>query len=151
VFGRWEHPSGLRDTMSMPFQLVAKALHGEEARLLSARPKDWIYAPDLARALCGLLDCAAPRHRLYNVGAGRVCSVEAFADALRRRYPAFTYHIVAEAGAANVDYHGSPTRPPMSIERLRAETGFAPRFGLDAAFADYAAWIEQFPSLMARA
>ena len=59
VFGRWEHPTGLRDTMSVPFQLAVKAMRDEEARLPPAAPKDWIYAPDLARALSGLAQLRA--------------------------------------------------------------------------------------------
>lgn len=151
VFGRWEHTTGLRDTMSVPFQLVVKALRGEEAVLPPAKPKDWIYAPDLARALCGLLVCRAPTHRLYNAGSGQVWPVEACAEALRRHFPKFGYRIVGAASVANITYHGNPARPPMSIERLRQETGFAPRFDVDAAFTDYATWIKEFPSLIVSA
>ena len=76
VFGRWEHPTGLRDTMSVPFQLAVKAMRGEEARLPPAAPKDWIYAPDLARALSGLVSCEHPQFRIYNAGPGHMWRIE---------------------------------------------------------------------------
>jgi nucleoside-diphosphate-sugar epimerase len=148
VFGRWEHSSGARDTMSVPFQLAQRAMVGEEALLPKAVPKDWIYAPDVAEALHGLLVCKHPRFRLYNAGSGRVWRIEDCAMALRRAFPAFRFRIVDEAVGANISYHGSLVRPPMSIERLRRQTSFAPRFDVDAAFVNYAAWLREFPGLL---
>ena len=36
----------------------------------------------------------------------------------------------------------------MVIERLRRQTGFAPRFDLNAAFADYTRWLKGYPELI---
>jgi nucleoside-diphosphate-sugar epimerase len=148
VFGRWEYPTGLRETMSVPYQLAARAVRGEEARLPAAAAKDWIYAPDLARALCGLLDCKAPQFRLYNAGSGELWRVEDCAAALQCSFPKFRWRIVQDLATANINYHGSLARAPMSIERLHAQTGFAPHFGVATAFADYAAWLEEFACLL---
>ena len=134
--------------MRVPFQLAVKAMRGEEARLPQAAPKDWIYAPDLARALCGLLGCAEPQFRLFNIGSGLLWRTEDCAEALRRWFPKFRWRIVEDAAAANVSYHGSLARPPLAINRLRRCIGFAPRFDVDAAFADYAAWLNAFPKLI---
>ena len=150
VFGRWEHPTGLRDTMSVPFQLAVKVMRDEEARLPPAAPKDWIYAPDLARALSGLVSCKHPQFRIYNAGPGHVWRIEDCALALQRSFPRFRWRTVESAAAANISYHGSLARPPMAIERMRRQTGFAPRFDVNAAFADYAAWLKEYPDLVER-
>ena len=148
VFGPWEHPTGLRDTMSVPFQLAVKAMRGEEARLPPAAPKDWIYAPDLARALSGLVSCEYPQFRIFNAGPGHTWRIDDCADALQRSFQKFRWQIVESPAAANISYHGSLARPPMVIERLRRQTGFAPRFDLNAAFADYTRWLKEYPDLI---
>ena len=148
AFGRWEHPTGLRETMSVPYQLAVRAQHGEEARLPPAAPKDWIYAPDLARALCGLVACGHPQFRLYNAGPGHMWRIEDYAEALRLSFPKFRWRIVETLAEANISYHGSLARPAMAIDRLQQQTGFAPRFDLNTAVVDYAAWLKEFPDLL---
>jgi nucleoside-diphosphate-sugar epimerase len=52
---------------------------------------------------------------------------------------------VGSEADANVNLHRATLRAPLSPARLREETGFAPRFGLDEAFADYLDWLERYP------
>ena len=93
-------------------------------------------------ALLALLELPAPRHEVYNVGPGSEWTVEEWCRLLQGRYPGFRYRIAAREEEATVDFHRASLRAPLSVERLRAETGFRPRYGLEAAFADYLAWRE---------
>jgi len=143
-FGRWERSTGVRDTLSAIHQVTALALAGREAVLPSAGRKDWIYAPDIAAALALLLDIPEPREAVYNVGPGGEWTLEEWCRLLAERHPGFRYCIAERPQDANVNLYGNDGRSPMAIARLRAETGFAPRFGLQAAFADYMQWIERY-------
>jgi UDP-glucose 4-epimerase len=50
AFGPWEYGTGLRDTLSPPFELLRHARQGRTCVLPRAGIRDWIYAPDIAAA-----------------------------------------------------------------------------------------------------
>ena len=141
VFGRWEHASGVRDTLSVPLQLARLAMEGTEAVLPREGVKDWVYGTDVADALITLLDREKPRHDVYHVSAGHSWSVQAWCRALKGAIPAFTYRIAEGDKAANVDYYAARDRAILSVARLADETGFRARFTPEAAAADYVDWI----------
>jgi UDP-glucuronate 4-epimerase len=142
VYGRWEYPSGERDTLSLPCQLTAVALRGGEAVIPQAGPQDWIYAPDVAAALIALLDAGPSERALYHLGNEAPFAVEAWCERLAARFPAFRWRFAAAGEAPNVTALSPQPRTAFSSRRLRADTGWAPRFPIDAAFADYMTWIE---------
>ncbi|MEM8664251.1 MAG: NAD(P)-dependent oxidoreductase, partial [Pseudomonadota bacterium] len=65
VFGRWERKTSVRDTPSPQHQLLAAARDNRPARIPRRDNRDWIYAPDVARAVLALLDAPQLNHRLY--------------------------------------------------------------------------------------
>lgn len=148
VFGPWEYPTGVRDTLSAPLlasliaQFGGQTLPSKEAVLAGKGRKDWLYSRDVAEGLAGLLDAPAPAHALYNLGSGKQWEAVAWCDKLAARYPGFQWRLADKAEEVNVDLYGSTERAPMAIGRLREETGFAPRFGLEEAFGDYMEWME---------
>ncbi|MCP5153026.1 MAG: NAD(P)-dependent oxidoreductase [Ectothiorhodospiraceae bacterium] len=139
VFGRWEHDTGLRDTLSAPYRLVGMAEAGAEAVLPDEGPRDWIYGPDVARGILALLDAPALTHPVYNVGPGTAFPLDAWCARLAERFPAFRYRM-AEPGETGDPRLAAGRRSPLAIDRLRAETGFTPRFDLESALDDYLAW-----------
>lgn len=143
VFGRWEHDTGARDTLSPMLRTSELAEAGYEAVLGEAWRRDWIYAPDVAAGIVAVLDLPAPAHSVYNVGSGVEWSVQDWCLRLQAHFPAFSHRVAdapGEAGAGLVPYS---FRAPLETERLAAETGFRVRFGLEEAFADYMAWREE--------
>jgi nucleoside-diphosphate-sugar epimerase len=145
VFGRWEHATGQRDTLSPLYHLTRMAHLGKPAVLPNAGRRDWIYAPDVAAGIVSLLDCAQPRHALYHVAAGREWTAEQWCERLQGHYPTFRFRIAGDESEANVNLHRATLRAPLSAQRLREETGFAARFGVEEAFADYLDWLERHP------
>ena len=139
VFGRWEYDTGVRDTLSLPFQLAATADVGGEARFQPSLSTDWVYAPDVAAAVLRLLDAPAPLPSpVYHVSSGRRWSIERWCERLRAAFPAFRYEI---AGVPSPPTPGVPRpRPPFSVQRMERELGFVAKFGEEEAFADYLAW-----------
>lgn len=145
VFGPWEYATGVRDTLSGPLLTSQLALEGKEAVLSGVGRRDWLYARDLAVALAGLLDAPAPRHELYNLGSGKVWDMQAWCDKLRARHPLFSWRIAGQTEEANVELYEPTRRSPLSTSRLREETGFQARYGLEEAFTDFMEWSDSQP------
>lgn len=133
-FGPFERATGVRDTLSPPFQVLAHA-HSKTPVVLPRRGRrDWLYVRDAVAAIIALL--ATPRlpSPVYNLAAGFVWSIADWCEALRRRQPDLSWSIGPNP---NVDLYDAFDRAPMDITRLRTDTGFVPRFDLDAAMDDF--------------
>lgn len=145
VFGPWEFDTGVRDTLSLPLQLLRLALRGEKAVLPRREVRrDWVYSRDVASGLVAALTADRLPHRLYHLSSGKTWqgSMPGWAEALTKTYPRFR---VEYGETPNVSYHAESDRALMDIGRLVADTGFRPRFGPAEALDDYAAWIRQHP------
>lgn len=140
VFGPWEHDTGVRDTLSLPFLLNRMAQAGETARLGRGTPDDWIHAGEAAEAVTRLLEAASLRHALYHVGSGRRWSLAAWCEQLRRHYPAFTYEIGVDPARVNLGGSAPAARAPLDVTRLRDQTGFVAAHDEASACASYQAW-----------
>lgn len=139
-FGPWEADSGVRDTPSAPLQALRLARRGREAVLPRAGLRDWLYVRDAAAAIAALLDAGRWSHPVYNLAAGHEWTVAQWCEALAARYPAFSWRMAAPGEAANVDYYADYDRASLDIARLRADTDFAPRYGLAESLADFLDW-----------
>lgn len=145
VFGPWERDTGLRASLSVPWQLACMALRGQEATLHAASARDWIHARDVARALGALLRAPGLRREVYDVSLGEVWSARLVADALAREFPAFRHRIVAADETAGIVDHAplDRERRSLGIADLAQELGFALEFAPAAAAADYADWVRR--------
>jgi nucleoside-diphosphate-sugar epimerase len=138
AFGPWERDTGLRDTLSAPYQATLLAQAGGEAVLEREGWRDWLYGKDAASGAAVLLEAERPRSPVYNIGPGEPWLVADWCRKLEQRFPAFRWRVGAPA---NVSLHAARDRNPLGIARLADEFGWRPRFGLEAAFADYMAWL----------
>ena len=143
AFGRWEHESGVRDRLSPPTVIANIALAGGEAVFPALGPTDYIYGPDVASALIALLDADAPSHRLYHLGTGTAWALPQWCELLQQRFPGFRWREASEG--CNVLPLAPGTRTRFSNRRLTQDLGWAPRFDLAAAAADFIAWRGAFP------
>ncbi len=145
VFGPWERDTGVRDTLSLPFQIFRRARAGEEIVLPRHEARrDWVYSRDVASGIVGLLDANTSRHELYNLSAGvrwrgfpERCCIE-----LRRRFPGLRYRVAGEEEAPGVSFLGARDRALMTIDRLRADVGYRPAYDADNAHSDYVDWLD---------
>jgi nucleoside-diphosphate-sugar epimerase len=142
AYGRWEYPSGERDTLSLVTQVTAMARDAREAVIPDAGPQDWIYAPDVAAALVALADAPRTADALFHLGTEAPFAVDAWCALLARRYPAFRWRFAQADGTPNVVTLAPRARTAFSARRLREQTGWAPRYGMAEAFADYLAWLD---------
>jgi nucleoside-diphosphate-sugar epimerase len=146
AYGPWEHHSGVRDVLSPQWQSVDLARAGKDVQLSRSAIGDWIYARDAAEGLALLLEAPTLAHQLYNVGAGGVWPLEAWVAALAARTPGFKALPPSSDGVgATVRVQTAIDRAALSIDRLRADTGYAPRFGLMESLIDYLEWLDAHP------
>lgn len=147
-FGPWEADSGVRDTPSAPMQVlrVARGERGPEKTAILPRDsrRDWLYVRDAAAAIAALLDQPAWKHPLYNLAAGFEWSIGQFCERIAASHSGFSWRLARPGDTANIDYYADYDRASMNIDRLRADTGFVPRFDLDAAAGDFRAWIDGY-------
>jgi len=147
VYGPLDRDTGVRDVTSVPGTLLRTALAGEELRLsgLEARG-DYIQAGDVGRAIAALLDCASPRHEVYNIGYGEAASLRELAGLVADLVPGTEWRESGrdEAHLA-LDLHPVGGRwGAYDISRLREDCGWRPR-PLKAALAEYRDWLKAHP------
>jgi UDP-glucuronate 4-epimerase len=141
-FGPWERDTGVRDTLSAPLQVLRCLGEGRPVRLPRPLRRDWLYVRDAAAALAALLDAERPPQPVYNLAAGFEWSVADWCAWLAAQPggEALDWALAAGEGEATIDAHADYDRAPMDIGALRRDTGFAPRYDLPRAGADFLAW-----------
>lgn len=145
AYGRWERASSARNRLSPPTEIARIALEGGEAVFPRLGPTDYIYAPDVARALLALLDAQAPSHRLYHLGTGAAWSLPEWCALLAKRFPKFRWRESERPEECNVLPLAPATRTRFSNRRLVEDLDYAPRFPPAAALEDFAPWLEAHP------
>jgi nucleoside-diphosphate-sugar epimerase len=143
VFGPWEHDTGLRDTLSPPFQIAAAMASGKDPVIAEGGERDWTSSVDIARALALLLTTDHLPHDLYNLSLGETWNARLVAEALAPRFPGVQVSTMpAPTGDGAIAYHDDlgRARRPMHADRFRQDFDF--RFMTPAeAVAYYADWI----------
>lgn len=132
IFGRWEHHSGVRDTVSRLHDLTHAALAGLPAPSGHDAPRDWAPAPAVAAALARLLLAETTAHSL---GVGRRWSASNWSASLARRLPGMP-------GAHVVGTHRFDPDGMISASRFAAEFGPVSESTLEAEVDAYLNWIE---------
>ena len=97
---------------------------------------DLCYVKDCGRAIALLQTSPTLRHSTYNVSTGPVMTNKDLVGALRRQLPGTSIDV-----REGFDPAGPGTTFSMDTTRLQSDTGFKPQYDLEAAVADYAAWL----------
>jgi UDP-glucose 4-epimerase len=136
VFGRWEHATGVRDTPSPQFQVLAALAAGRPAILPRPGLRDWVHATDVAEAVAAVSGAPSLRRKVYNVTSGQVWSVLDWGQAVARGIAGGECRLALPGETADIDLYGPTDRAPMSAETMAHDIGWRARFGLEASVAD---------------
>ena len=140
VYGPWEYATGARDTLSPMMHALDHARAGTEATLSQPGLGDFCYSRDIAAGLVALADAPTLGQPIYNLGSGRAHTAEDWCRALTARIPGFGWRRAAPGEAANTVSHVAFDRGGLDIAAITRDTGWTPRFTLEAASNDYIAW-----------
>jgi UDP-glucose 4-epimerase len=102
--------------------------------------RDWLYAPDVARAVLAMLAAPAPAHDLHNVSFPATYDLFDWAMHLKLWFPALEVRVAGPGEPANVQAHGDRSRTPLATERLAGDLGVRAAFGLEGSAEHYARW-----------
>lgn len=143
VFGKWEHPSGARETFGPVFRLLDLASRGEHVILPATFPRfSGIYSEDLARALAHLAAAPACVHRIYNACGGEDLSgaLPRWVELLSAAFPGCRLELSSDPTRVTFALYEPRPRALVDIDRIRS-SGWSPAFSTDQAFADYLRWV----------
>lgn len=140
VFGPHERGTGVRDTLSAPFQVTQAARAGLPVRLPRAGRRDWIYARDVADAVLAALRLPDLPDVPVNIAAEAEWSVAEWCDALSQH---LTIDWRIDPAEPTVDFHGPNDRPPLATRRMQELLGFRPTYTRERACEDYLGWLEE--------
>jgi nucleoside-diphosphate-sugar epimerase len=140
-FGPFERDTGSRPLLSPIAYWSLAALRGEPIRVAGPPSfmRDTVYAPDIASGIAAVLLADRLPHDVYNVGWGRGATAEESITALARLVPG----VKADFHPDEPSAWGHTVRGPLSIDRLRADLGWAPRYDLDSGLAAYLDWLRK--------
>ncbi len=144
VFGRWEYDTGLRDTLSIPLQLLRSAQAGQAAVLLRECADDWVYSIDVAFGVLAALNSQLTPKPLYHLSAGLRWDVADWCQRMCSAFPGFTYALVDDPALCTIGRTSSPSRSPMNIERIKSDLGYKPEYLTEAALTDFLRWGENY-------
>ena len=149
VFGPWEHPTGVRDTLSPHAQIAALARKGQPAILARPGRRDWVYALDVAEAVLRVIDAPRLAHGLYNLSAPEPWPVLDWGRRLALQHPGFVCRLADAGEASTVDLQAAADRAPLDVGRLSADLGWTARFGLVDSGDHFMAWSRRHGSAAA--
>ena len=148
VFGPWERPTGVRDTLSPMFQIMLAACAGEPALLARPGVRDWIYSRDVASGLVALSGALPSAPRVFNVGpgAGAAYSALEWGQRLAAHFPGFVCRLADDTETPTIDLHQPADRALLDTSRIVKHTGFTCAYDLDRSVSDFVSWWQGQPA-----
>ncbi len=124
VYGERERATHSRKSarLSLMHRLAKAAADGVPVRIgCSQAGRDWVHGADVGAAVVNLLKCESLGHRIYNVGSGVAAPFDTIVDLFVQA----GLRVTADAEAPLIGMADGDHRPPLSMERLAADVGFA--------------------------
>jgi nucleoside-diphosphate-sugar epimerase len=131
---------GVRNLAGHMVENAAKGIPIALANQDPAEAHDVLYAKDAAQAVMLLLKAPTLRHRIYNVGFGRLVSLSEFADAIKKWLPKTEIHLGDGPGPLTSTKTPMDINACVDISRLHEDTGFTPEFDPVRGVEHYIKW-----------
>jgi len=143
VYGPMERPTGSRREMGPIYRLLKLVLTDEKKTLYIKGTKyrsDWTYIIDAAMGLVAGLDAPGPLSPVYNISCGTSLSLKDFLTAIKSSGASFQWREVEDEESADYVAPISRVRGPLSIEKVRRELGFIPKYDPKLGVLEYCEW-----------
>jgi UDP-glucose 4-epimerase len=134
---------GVRNLAGHMLENAAKGIPIALANQDPAEAHDIIYAKDAARGVMLLLKAQTLRHRIYNLGFGRLVSLAEFAEAIKKWLPKAEIHLGDGPGPLTSTKTPMDINACVDISRLHEETGFAPEYDPVRGVEHYIKWARE--------
>jgi UDP-glucose 4-epimerase len=131
---------GVRNLAGHMVENAAKGIPVELGNQDPAEAHDIIYAKDAARGVMLLLRAKTLRHRIYNLGFGRLVSLAEFAEAIKKSLPKTEIHLGDGPGPITSTKTPMDINACVDISRLHEDTGFAPEYDPYRGVEHYIEW-----------
>jgi UDP-glucose 4-epimerase len=143
-FGPFERDTGSRPLLSAIQQWASAGLRGETITLRgpASLPRDVAHVADIASGIAAVLLAEGLPHVHYNVGWGRSATAEETLAALARVIPGLRVQREPEQPSPWLSTSNA-MRGPLSIDRLKTDLGWSPRYDLDSGLAAYVDWLRE--------
>jgi UDP-glucose 4-epimerase len=129
---------------NLPSRLTHAAVQGTDPALASTRggvpftedSGDMCYVKDCAQGIKLLTLTETLSHSIYNVGSGRATTNGELLAAVKKAVPACTLELkTGRSPRWRQDVY-------MDISRIKADTGYEPRYTVETGVQDYVAWLQ---------
>ncbi|MGH7772488.1 MAG: NAD-dependent epimerase/dehydratase family protein, partial [Candidatus Binatia bacterium] len=123
--------------------MVEQAAKGMPVNLENHDPDeahDIVYVKDAAKGIMLLLKSPSLRHRIYNLGSGRLTSLREFAEAIKKLLPEAEIHLGDGPGPLISTKTPMDINACVDISRLHEETGFTPEYDPHRGVEHYIDW-----------
>lgn len=141
VFGPWNGAGGGGPSNTVR-QALADAIAGREAKVPEAA-MEWVYSIDAARGTVMALKAKDLGTRVFNITMGALTQPADMANAITKAVPGARLKIETSTTTAlslpNARLLSNPAK-------AKSVLGYEPKFKLDAAIADMAAWMKRYPA-----
>ena len=129
---------------NLPSRLVHAAKAGTApdmrgAEVFAEDGNDLCYVKDCGAGIAALQTAPKLNHAVYNVATGHMTTNGELAEAVRKVFPNAQLPIKEGQGP---QYRANSYQ---DITRIKADTGYEPRFPVDKAIVDYADWLKSNP------
>jgi len=131
---------GVRNLAGQMVENAAKGIPIALANQDPAEAHDIIYAKDAARGVMLLLRAKTLRHRIYNLGFGRLISLSEFEGAIKKWLPKTEIHLGDGPGPLTSTKTPMDINACVDISRLHEDTGFAPEYDPYRGVEHYIKW-----------
>ena len=143
VFGPWEYATGVRDTLSPPFQIMLAAEEHRPALLPRDSLRDWLYATDAAAGVLAALDAATLPQCPLNLTGSASWSLLDWGQAIAAGRDGVECRLVRGNETPTIDLHASSDRLPASHVAFAAATGWVAHHRLASSAAHLDGWWRQ--------
>ena len=105
---------------------------------------DLVYVKDMAEGSALVVTSPTLRHPVYNIGSGQAAPYQAYADAASDVVPGFRLRLRSRVDPAEAAVPRTPIDGLwQDISRAKSELGYAPRYSVRDAMAEYIDWLRR--------